>query len=240
MSTGDIDNTLGPEGELDRLRKQNVYLDQYLRKAWLFKPIKTFFILYGAGISEDGSRVYISYDIQSIVDGVECEQALVIHETTEWALREYCGIGEDYAADPTGHRLANRAEFECVNSLLAGRDDPWELYSEVIDEQVLIDERHRYAERPIPQDLALYPYEQATRSKLIDAMYNDRSTEEWEKLQEQAKPYTKEESEYTDNGSEAEHCSICNHYVSETECRIVQGQIVPDGWCKHFANYDEA
>src|SRR5215831_16700836 len=129
MSTGDIDDKLGPEGELVNLRQRYPDLDAYLRDAWNFVPVRTFFIPLGAGINEDGTRVYISYDIQTNIDGVECENALVRHETTEWALREYCGIGEDYASDPSGHRLANLAEHDRVIELLAGRgDDAWSVY----------------------------------------------------------------------------------------------------------------
>lgn len=233
MSSGDIDDRLGPEGMLDNLRKHNIDLDLYLRSAGLIKPIRTFFIPYGAGISQDGSRVYISYDVQSNIDGVECEAALVCHETTEWALREYAGIGMDYAADPAGHRLANRAEYELVNILLAPRPDPWAIYSEVIDEQIMNAERIRFDNRPIPQDLALYPYDYSMRLKLQDAMHNDRSWEEWEKLAAN-KPYSKAEVDYTDDGSETEHCSNCDHYDIEPDCKIVRGAIVAEGWCNKW------
>ena len=46
--------------------------------------------------------------------------------------------------------------------------------------------------------------------------------------------YTQKSAEYTDHGSKEEHCSICNHYINATTCRIVTGRIVPEGWCKHF------
>ena len=238
MSTGDIDNELGPPNRLNNLRQNHSGLDAYLRRAVLFKPVRTFFIPYGAGISEDGQRVYISYDVQSNIDGVECESALVTHETVEWALREFCDIGTDYAADPSGHRLANRAEYERVCTLLAGRVDPWDIYSEIIDEQILNAERQGYKDRPIPMDLALYPYTQNERFRLQEAMDNDRSLDEWDKLQEQTKPYTQEEVEYTDTGSEAEHCSKCDHFESTGTCAIVHGQISAAGWCNKWVQYD--
>lgn len=232
MASGDIDDTLGPGAELDNLRRQNIELDQYLIRAWQFKPVRTFFIPFGAGISNDGERVYISYDIQTCIDGVECENALVRHETTEWALREFAGIGKDYAADPSGHRLANRAEFEMVAALLAPRDDPWGLYSEIVDEQVINAERTRFDERPIPQDLALYPYSYGMRGKLQEAMLNDRSWEEWAKIYN--KPLSKEEVHYTDHGTMEEHCANCKNEVSATVCAIVRGDIVPNGWCDRW------
>ena len=181
MSSGDIDDRLAPEGELQELYANNNNLAEYLWKAYLFKPILTFFIPFGAGISEDGSRVYISHDIQTDIDGVKCENALVRHETTEWGVREFCDIGVDYASDPRGHRLGNRAEHDRVVQLL-DRPNSWELYGEVIDPQVVIDERQNLDGKPIPRDLALYPYDEEFIEKIKEAMWNDRSIEEWEKL----------------------------------------------------------
>jgi len=45
---------------------------------------------------------------------------------------------------------------------------------------------------------------------------------------------SKESAEYTDHGTEDEHCAICSHYVNSTTCEIVAGRIVSGGWCKHF------
>lgn len=181
MSAGDIDNVLASEGELDWLRLHHPDLNAYLTMAWSLKPIRTFFIPAGAGISDSGKRVYISYDIQTIVDGIECESCLVRHETTEWGLRLFAGIGYDYFLDPRGHRLGNRAECDCALHLL-GRDDAWEIYSEIIDPQVVIDERMEFDEKPVPRDLALYPYEDEQREALQMAMWNKRSEEEWSRL----------------------------------------------------------
>lgn len=54
---------------------------------------------------------------------------------------------------------------------------------------------------------------------------------------------TKLEVQYTGNGTKAEHCSICEHYQPpyraqyrpEARCEVVQGEIIPGGWCKLFA-----
>ena len=181
MSSGDIDDVLAPEGELEQFRLEQPALDEYLSRAWQFKPIRTFFIPFAAGISHDGNRVYISYDIQTNIEGVECESALVRHETTEWALREFCDIGEDYASDPRGHRLGNRAESNRAESLL-GRPDAWELYSEIIDPQVIRTERENLRGKPIPRDLALYPYDEGMAERLMEEMWSERSFEEWNRL----------------------------------------------------------
>ena len=181
MTSGDIDDKLESAEWLVELREGNAEFNAYLIKAWQFRPVRTFFIPFGAGISEDGQRVYISHDIQTIIDGVECENALVRHETTEWALRKFCSIGVDYLTDPSGHRLANRAEHDRVMELLA-RENGWELYEEIINPQVILDEREEFEDLPIPQDLALYPYEDVIANNLYSAMRNERSKEEWDKI----------------------------------------------------------
>jgi hypothetical protein len=187
MSTGDIDNHLGPEGELERLRAENPDLDAYLTKAWALAPCRVFFIPYGAGISDNGQRPYISNDVQTSINGRECDSALVRHETTEWGLRHFLGIGQDYLDDPIGHRLANRAEAERVEAILEC-EDAWELYSSIIDPQVELDERQDLEEKPLPKDLALYPYDQGMIEKIKEAMENERSMEEWRKLTATTEP----------------------------------------------------
>lgn len=46
--------------------------------------------------------------------------------------------------------------------------------------------------------------------------------------------HSKEDAKYTDSGTDAEHCSICTHYLNPTTCAIVVGRIVPRGWCRFF------
>jgi len=179
MASGDIDDRLGSAEQLERLCVRYPDFDQYL-SIWSIVPIRTFFVPFGAGISADGQRVYISYDLQTVVDGVECESALVRHETTEWGLRRYCDIGTDYSSDPRGHWLANRAEHDRVVQLLS-RPSGWELYCEIIDPQVILDERLDFEDKPIPFDISFYPYPESIRMKLREAMLNARSEEEWSK-----------------------------------------------------------
>ena len=180
MSSGDIDDTLASQEEFHRLLADNEDLRKYLHTAWQLNPIRLFFIPYGAGMNNDGTRVYISHDIQTVIDDIECAPALVRHETTEWGLRVYASIGLDYLDDPTGHRLANRAEHDLVQVLLGS--DGWEKYSEIIDPQVLNSERTDLKDKPIPKDLAFYPYEEDMILKMLEEMENERSSEEWAKL----------------------------------------------------------
>ena len=183
MSAGDIDDTLAPEGQLEALCAANPIYNEYLIRAWHFIPIRTFFIPYGAGVSEDLERVYVSYDLQTIIDGIETVECVLRHETAEGGARVYCDpqIGFDYAKDSRGHWLGNRAEHDRVLELLR-RPDAWEIYGEIIDAQVVLEERTKFADKPVPLDLALYPYDERFRDMIREAQVNDRSAEEWEKL----------------------------------------------------------
>lgn len=44
----------------------------------------------------------------------------------------------------------------------------------------------------------------------------------------------KTEARYTPNGTKAEHCAICRNFIAPKVCRVVQGAVVPGGWCKNF------
>ncbi len=180
MSAGDIDDDVIPLEAVNKLRKRFQELDNYLKLAWTFHPFRSFFIPYGAGISEDGMRVYISHDIQTVVSGIECENALIRHETTEWGLREFCSIGIDYAADPNGHRMANVVEFARVYELV-DRPNAIELYEGILDPQVILAERTKVKGKPVPRDLALYPYEDDEKLlyDLKDEMWSQISIDEW-------------------------------------------------------------
>jgi len=244
MSSGDIDDTLAPEGVLEDLRLRNQAFNQYLIEAFACVPIRTFFIPYGAGISADGDRVYISYDVQTTMNGVDCGSALVRHETVEWGLRKFCGIGIDYLSDPSGHRIANRCEADHVNALL-GSEEGWELYTEILDLQILIDERTEFEDRPIPQDLAMYPYTDAMREKLVSAMSNARSMEEWNKnpggridTEEYDDKMDKREVNYRE-GTTDTRCGLCTMFMPPHGCSAVKGVIFPQDLCDLFERVED-
>jgi len=165
MASGDIDDQLGSEVELNRLMTQFPDFARYYDQIEDIPISTAFHIPYGAGIAELGTHVYVSSDINPVVLGVDCSRALAYHEATEWALRKFAGIGVDYAHDPAGHRLANRAEAMCAARLL---DKPlaegWRIYSRYIDPQVRYDESEPV--RDCPPDLALYPYPEELRAKI--------------------------------------------------------------------------
>ena len=158
MSSGDIDDRLGPKGKLAELRQTSSKLDGYLAQMDS-RPIDRAGIPYGAGISKDGSTVYVDSRLDTILDGVDVIPALAVHEQVEWALREYLGIGKNYAEDPTGHRIANREEYERVASLFPEMNpgEAWDEYDALIDPQVRKIEMEPLSD--VPADLATYPYE---------------------------------------------------------------------------------
>ena len=56
---------------------------------------------------------------------------------------------------------------------------------------------------------------------------------------------SKEAAQYTDEGSPAEHCAICEHWrpaatAESGVCRIVSGELLARGWCRHFVHVSEA
>lgn len=55
----------------------------------------------------------------------------------------------------------------------------------------------------------------------IDAMYEDASV-------------SKAEANYTDHAKSSDKCLKCAHFIESGACRIVEGHISPDGWCKFF------
>jgi hypothetical protein len=164
MSAGDIDDRLGPSGELAKLRALHSDLDEYLKGADDLPILSVTGIPYGAGISTDGLRRYVNSSLSTDLDGVDLKPALATHESVEWALREFCGIGEDYEADPKGHRLANRAEYEKVTELFAmsmdyGENEEsriWDTYDDFLGPQLAACETAEILSPPA--DLAMYPY----------------------------------------------------------------------------------
>jgi hypothetical protein len=238
MSAGDIDDKEAHPTALAHFRQLNHKFDDYLNWAWNLIPIHTFFIPFAAGISEDGRTPYISNDIQTSLNGVELANALVRHETTEWGLRHFLSVGEDYADDPSGHHIANNAEFSRVRQLL-DRPDAIERYQEFMDPQVFTTERQNLRGKPIPRNLALYPYEEDTNlcNELKEEMWNDRSVEQWERLyptpgpqQLLPKPETTTDTRITRDafiyfGPKAPtyafaQCSTCRMWVSSGQCEI--------------------
>jgi hypothetical protein len=51
--------------------------------------------------------------------------------------------------------------------------------------------------------------------------------------------YSKKSVDYTDDhGTSSEQCSKCVHYILGKACEIVEGRILPEGWCNQFKRKD--
>ena len=51
----------------------------------------------------------------------------------------------------------------------------------------------------------------------------------------QAQKIAQSAVQYQDHPKNGQMCSICVNFVAPNECKIVQGPIVPNGWCIAFA-----
>ena len=48
------------------------------------------------------------------------------------------------------------------------------------------------------------------------------------------------EAHYQHRPKGEQRCEICLQFLPPNRCRIVQGQIVPQGWCQYFAAKENA
>jgi hypothetical protein len=40
---------------------------------------------------------------------------------------------------------------------------------------------------------------------------------------------------YQDSGQNGQTCAACTHFIAPSSCKLVEGTISPQGWCKLFA-----
>ena len=45
---------------------------------------------------------------------------------------------------------------------------------------------------------------------------------------------TKQQANYRDSPHGSQHCSKCRYFISPESCKLVDGAINPNGWCKFF------
>lgn len=229
MTAGDIDDHLGPIGELQRLANETPRLKDYLAGIDDL-PIYRGSIPFSAGISVDGRIRYLDNALDTSLNGVDVSLALATHESVEWALREFCQIGVDYANDPRGHRLANREEYEKVTDLWSKSGKPniweeapenglWEQYDDFIDPQVRRIEKSPVSD--VPPDLALYPYVGTPwLSKIKAAMV---------KLPKDMVNYR------LDFTTGRRQCSNCSMFLRQSSsCTLVAGEILAQYVCDRW------
>jgi hypothetical protein len=49
---------------------------------------------------------------------------------------------------------------------------------------------------------------------------------------------SRQEVEYQDTPKNLQMCSICTLFVAPRSCKLVEGEVSPDGWCKIFDMID--
>jgi hypothetical protein len=52
------------------------------------------------------------------------------------------------------------------------------------------------------------------------------------------KKVTKSEAQYQDHPQDIQMCSTCTLFVKPNGCKVVEGDIDPDGWCRLFDMVD--
>lgn len=49
---------------------------------------------------------------------------------------------------------------------------------------------------------------------------------------------TKAEAKYQDHPNDIQMCSTCTRFVKPNQCKVVDGDVSPDGWCRLFDMVD--
>ena len=52
--------------------------------------------------------------------------------------------------------------------------------------------------------------------------------------------HTKADARYTPQGTRAEHCGICRHFIQPGRCEVIEGKVVAGGWCRFFSKVGRA
>ena len=42
------------------------------------------------------------------------------------------------------------------------------------------------------------------------------------------------DARYQDHPNGAQHCALCAYYVAPVACKLVRGEVSPNGWCNFF------
>ena len=45
---------------------------------------------------------------------------------------------------------------------------------------------------------------------------------------------TKAQAAYQDRPNGSERCGVCANFIPPGDCRVIQGPVNPDGWCRNF------
>lgn len=42
------------------------------------------------------------------------------------------------------------------------------------------------------------------------------------------------DARYQEHPNGAQHCALCQYYIAPVACKLVRGEISPNGWCSFF------
>lgn len=42
------------------------------------------------------------------------------------------------------------------------------------------------------------------------------------------------DARYQDRPNGTQHCALCEYYISPVACKLVRGEVSPNGWCSFF------
>lgn len=196
-----------------------------------YRPInREYQIPYVGGYSKDGDTIYVDSHLPERVtlelDGRERDidpvQFLRMHEALEKTLIDVLGYSYEQA-----HQAATGYERRGVLQHLG--PGWWTPYQMMWRPFIHTDEHE--ALKRVPASLDMTPY--------VSPPADARLIERMQAAQGAARRYSKSEANYSDTGTKAEHCSICEHYERPRACSLVRGVILPGGWCKYWEACDD-
>ena len=79
-----------------------------------------------------------------------------------------------------------------------------------------------------------------SRRKLMGAAINAISTGMLLRLvpSQASEKMTRQQAEYQDKPNGIYSCALCTLFEKPNTCKVVAGEVSPDGWCKAFAMAD--
>ncbi|HUN38786.1 MAG TPA: hypothetical protein VMU81_00705 [Acetobacteraceae bacterium] len=42
------------------------------------------------------------------------------------------------------------------------------------------------------------------------------------------------DARYQEHPNGAQHCALCDYYIAPVACKLVRGEVSPNGWCSFF------
>jgi len=231
-----LDDKLLPIAEWERFQRNHpqVFDDADSEKTISHK----FDMIYGAGYSLTGRRGYLDRHVPLIwkLKQLGSSERLSVHivkypmrhEFVESACIRLLDLSYEEA-----HHLAVRAEWQLVTDDGFSWDDYENQWVPFIKFDEVNDGRLPVSELRIPPDLDFTPY--ANDEPLLAKLQDAASRNFRRGLLQKDRRFSKKEVAYTpDHGSSSECCEACFYQQSETVCRIVSGDITPDGWSRRF------